>query len=149
MREVSLKLWIMAAACGLLALSGEPVQAQESAEPTRRLTFDIWGTGNGAYSYHRLSGNCDTVDHAHGRNAAWGRWIMPLAEILEAGPEEGEHGGAVLRVRCADGTACIRRGRLTDITGTASEHALPFETLERASIFARRIADLKAACAAG
>ena len=143
-----MKLWMIGTVFGLLALSGTAVEAQEPAEPAHEPApgFSFWGTGSGAYFYHRLTGDCTTVDHGHGRNAAWGRWLMPLSAIAEVGPEEGENGAAVLRFRCVNGTSCIRRGHLTNVTGEDSEHAIPFETMERARAFSRQVAELKAAC---
>ncbi len=150
-REVTLKRWMFGAAFGLFALSGTPVQAQEPAEPARASApgFDFWGTGEGSYFYHRLSGDCDTVHHRHGRNAAWGSWEMPLARIGEGGPEETERGGIVLRFRCLDGSACIESGRGSFVTGHDVEHAIPFQNMERAHAFSQRVAQLRVACGIG
>lgn len=139
---------MIGAAFGLLALSGTSVQAQEPLEPARASApgFDFWGTGSESYFYHRLSGDCDTVRHRHGRNAAWGSWAMPLSRIAEDGPEETERGGVVLRFRCLDGTACIESGRSSYVTGHDIEHGIPFQTMERAHAFSRRVAELKIAC---
>ncbi len=147
-----MKLCLIAAAFGCLALTSEPAQAQDARLPDDTQStpgFSFWGTGSGSYFYHRLSGDCDTVDHGHGRNAAWGRWRMPLAQITEDGPEEGQHGGVLLRFRCTDGSDCMVRGHLTNITGRVSEHAIPFETMDRARAFSRQVAELRTACAAG
>lgn len=146
-----MKRWMIGAAFGLFALSGTAAQAQEPAEPAepaRALApgFDFWGTGGGSFFYHRLSGDCDTVHHRHGRNAAWGSWIMPLSRIGEDGPEERETGGVVLRFHCLDGTACIERGRSAQVTGRNTEHAIPFANMERARAFSRQVAELKIAC---
>lgn len=139
---------IFASVLGLLALSGSAVQAQDTAAPDARPGFSFWGTGSGSYTYHRLTGDCGTLEHGHGRNAAWGRWVMPISAVAEDGPEEGEHGGVGLRFRCLDGSSCIQRGRLTQITDQVDEHVIPFETMERARAFSRQVSDLKAACAA-
>ena len=146
MRERIVKPWMIGAALGLLALSGAPAMAQEPDAPARGPGFDFWGTGEGSFFYHRLSGGCDTVQHRHGRNAAWGRWVMPLSRITEGGPEESERGAIVLRFSCSDGTECIQSGHLTNVTGRTSEHAIPFETMERARAFSRQVAELKVAC---
>ena len=146
MRERIVKPWMIGAALGLLALSGAPALAQEPEAPARGPGFDFWGTGEGSFFYHRLSGGCDTVQHRHGRNAAWGRWVMPLSRITEGGPEESERGAIVLRFSCSDGTECIQSGHLTNVTGRTSEHAIPFETMERARAFSRQVAELKVAC---
>ncbi|RZJ46666.1 MAG: hypothetical protein EON87_03740 [Brevundimonas sp.] len=73
---------------------------------------------------------------------------MPISAVAEDGPEEGEHGGVGLRFRCLDGSSCIQRGHLTQITDQVDEHVIPFETMERARAFSRQVSDLKAACAA-
>ena len=146
MRERTVKPWMIGAALGLLALSGAPALAQEPEAPARGPGFDFWGTGEGSFFYHRLSGDCDTVQHRHGRNAAWGRWVMPLSGITEGGPEEGENGVIVLRFSCVDGTECIQTGRLSNVSGQAREHAVPFGSMERARAFSRQVADLKIAC---
>lgn len=146
MRERIVKPWMIGAALGLLALSGAPAMAQEPDAPARGPGFDFWGTGEGSFFYHRLSGGCDTVQHRHGRNAAWGRWVMPLSRITEGGPEESERGAIILRFSCSDGTECIQSGHLTNVTGRTSEHAIPFETMERARAFSRQVAELKVAC---
>ena len=138
--------WMIGAAVGLLALAGSTVQAQERPEPEPKPGFDLWGTGEGSYFYHRLSGDCGALEHRHGRNAAWGRWVMPLSAIVVDGPGEDGVGNLVLRLRCSDGTACVESGHLTNITGRASEHAIPFQTVDRARAFERRVADLKTAC---
>lgn len=146
-----MKPWMIGVAFGLIAVSGAPAQAQEPAESARASApgFDFWGTGEGSYFYHRLSGDCDTVRHRHGRNAAWGSWTMPLSQIAEDGPEETERGGIVLRFRCLDGAACIQSGHLTNITGAAVEHAIPFQDMERARAFSQRVTELKVACGIG
>ena len=143
-----MKRWMIGAGFCLLAVSGTAVQAQDNDAPASAPGFSFWGTGSGAYFYHRLSGDCATVDHSHGRNAAWGRWIMPLAAVVEDGPEEAASGAAVLRFRCVDGSECIQRGHLTNVTGQASEHAIPFETMDRARAFSRQVAALRMACEA-
>lgn len=138
--------WMSGAVFGLMAFAGTAAHAQDRGEPVAGASFSVWGTGSRSYFYHRLTGDCDTVDHGHGRNAAWGRWLMPLSRIIEAGPEEGEHRGAVLRFRCEDGTECIRRGQLDNVTGRTGEHVIPFETMEGARSFAQQVAELKVAC---
>lgn len=139
---------MFASVVGLMALSGSAIQAQDTAAPDAGPGFSFWGTGSGAYTYHRLTGDCATLEHGHGRNAAWGRWVMPISAVAEDGPEEGGHGGVGLRFRCLDGSPCIQRGHLTQITDHVDEHVIPFETTERARAFSRQVSDLKAACAA-
>lgn len=138
--------WVIAVAFGLAASAGAATHAQDRGEPLAGASFSFWGTGSGPFFYHRLSGDCETVEHGHGRNAAWGRWLMPLSRIAVDGPEEGERGAAVLRVRCVDQTECILSGELDNLTGRTSEHVIPFETLERAVSFAHQVVELKAVC---
>ncbi len=111
--------------------------------------FDIWGTGKESYFYHRLSGNCEALQHRHGRNAAWGAWHLPLAQIAEGGPEEGEYGGVVLRFHCIDGSACIHKGALSSLPDRVDSHTIPFETMQGARDFSIRVANLRVACGIG
>lgn len=117
-----------------------------SATVTSPPGFDFWGTGEGAYFYHRLSADCETLVHGHGRNSAWGLWRLPLTAISEVGPEEGEHGGASLRFDCRDGQACIEQGALRTTPDRVATHAIPFETMQRARDFSVSVANLKVAC---
>ena len=144
-----MKLWILGIAFGVLALPATVARAQEPVEAASARSFDFWGTGSGSYFYHRLSGDCETIQHRHGRNAAWGMAMMPLLQIVADNPGEGQHGGYRLRFRCVDGTSCIQRGHLTNVTGRVSEHTIPFGTIERARSFAQQVEDLRAVCSAG
>lgn len=108
--------------------------------------FSFWATGDGALAYHHISGDCDEIEHAYGRNAAWGLWRLPLARVIVNGPEETEGGGAVLRFRCADASACIGQGRLEETPEQTGDHAIPFGDMDRARAFAGQVSDLKAAC---
>ncbi|NBB50922.1 hypothetical protein GVN24_21810 [Rhizobium sp. CRIBSB] len=111
--------------------------------------FDFWGTGEGSYFYHHLSADCETLVHGHGRNNAWGLWRMPLDAIIEDGPEEGEHSGAVLTFRCRTGSSCIGQGLLRTTTEQVTSHAIPFETMQLARDFSVRVANLRVACGIG
>ena len=91
---------------------GEIAQASASAASEPASGFDEWGTGKELYMYHRVQGTCQALTHAHGRNAAWGLWKLPLAEVTDGGAEENEEGGAFVRLTCIDGTACIGKGAL-------------------------------------
>lgn len=124
-----------------------PVIAE--SQPQSSPGFDFWGTGEGSYFYHRLSGDCEALQHRHGRNAAWGAWYMPLTQVAEGGPEEGEYGGAVLRFHCVDGSACIRKGALSNLPDRIESHAIPFETMQGARDFSIRVSNLKTACGIG
>lgn len=108
--------------------------------------FSIWGTGEEALAYHHISADCDEIEHAYGRNAAWGLWRLPLARVMVDGPEGTEGGGAVLRFRCADASACIGQGRLEHTSERVADHAIPFADMDRARALAGRVSGLKAAC---
>lgn len=131
---------------GVFALAGGAHGQDAGSPPAQEPGFRYWSTGSGLYVYHQLSADCDGVEHGHGRNAVWGRWRMPLAEILEDGPEEASDGGAVLRFRCADGSACMEQGAYLTMAERTDEHSIPFETMEGARRFATAVANLKIAC---
>ncbi|MFN3911849.1 hypothetical protein [Hyphomonas sp.] len=132
---------------GACAVTAAPAPEFGAAEVQVRPGFEEWGTGDGGYAYHRLTGTCETLTHAHGRNAAWGLWRMPVWKVTDSGPEEAENGGAQLRFACADGSACIEAGALDDTPDRVTEHVIPFETMDRARTFSARVAGVKAACA--
>ena len=108
--------------------------------------FSFWGTGEEVLAYHHISGDCDEIEHAYGRNAAWGLWRLPLTRVVDDGPAETVGGGAILRFRCADGSACIGHGRLDETPGRTEDHTIPFADMDRARAFADRVSELKAAC---
>lgn len=110
--------------------------------------FEWHRTGEGTYIYHRVWGDCDTLGHGFGRNMAWGRWEMPLAEVIVQGAQEHEDGGAVVSFTCRDGSACIRQGALDDTPDRVSEHTVPFGTMILARKYTDEVAALKTACAA-
>ena len=128
---------------------GDAVAVVPENPPQTGPGFDFWGTGEGSYFYHRLSGDCEMLKHRHGRNSAWGAWYMPLARVAESGPEDGEHGGAVLNFHCVDGTSCIQKGALTNLPDRIASHAIPFETMQGARDFSVRVAALRTACGIG
>ena len=130
-----------------LEASAVPVMAESRSQSSPG--FDFWGTGEGSYFYHRLSGDCEMLEHRHGRNAAWGAWYMPLAQVAEGGPEEGQYAGAVLRFHCIDGSACIHKGALSNLPDRVESHTIPFETMQGARDFSIRVASLKVACGIG
>ena len=127
---------------GALALAGTSRAQDAAPEPG----FHQWSTGSGLYMYHQIKADCVTVEHGHGRNAVWGLWRMPLAEILEDGPEERPDGGAILTFRCADGSDCIQSGAYRTTPDRIGTHAIPFETMDGARQLATAIANLKVAC---
>lgn len=137
---------------GLIALAAgacasapeESAPAIETAKP--KPGFDQWGTGEGPYSYHRVAGTCETLTHAHGRNAINGLWNMPLASITEGGAEEAEQGAALVRFACKNGGACIAQGKLSSTPDTVADHAIPFETMDLARAYTVQVAALRTAC---
>lgn len=108
--------------------------------------FSLWGGRVGADAYAHLSADCETLTRTQGRNAAWGRWEMPLADIVIDGPVTTDRGVNFLIFRCRDGSDCIGSGQLETVTNRVADHEVTFDTSENASAFARRVADLKAEC---
>ena len=96
--------------------------------------------------YHRVQGTCETLTHAHGRNAAWGLWKLPLAEVTDGGAEENEEGGAFVRLSCIDGSACIGKGYLQATPERVAEHKIPFGTMALARAYTERVSALRTAC---
>ena len=109
----------------------------------------VWiRTGDGLFIYHQVSASCDTIEHRHGRNAAWGLWRLPLAGVVEHGLEETGDDQPILRFTCTDGSACIQAGALSETPDRIDTHAIPFGTPELARKFAGEVAALKTACGA-
>ncbi|WP_353255390.1 hypothetical protein [Hyphomonas sp.] len=125
---------------------GEIAQASASVASEPASGFDEWGTGKELYMYHRVQGTCQALTHAHGRNAAWGLWKLPLAEVTDGGAEENEEGGAFVRLTCIDGTACIGKGALEVTPEHVAEHKIPFETMALARAYTDRVSALRTAC---
>lgn len=122
-----------------------------SAPPATSL--DLWKTGEGILSYNHLRGDCETLTHSFGRNAAWGRWVMPLAEVeVSVAPapkaEAGGDGGARMTFTCRAGADCIKAGAYQTTDSRLASHGLPFDSTARAAAFETAIADLRRACAA-
>lgn len=109
--------------------------------------FDFWKTGEGNLSYHRLAGDCGTLTHSFGRNAVWGLWLMPLAEVDVAVVPAVEGSGARMVFTCKAGAECIRAGAYRTTDGWLAAHRLPFGSLERAQLFEATISGLRLACA--
>lgn len=108
-------------------------------------TFDIWGTGPERLAYNHLTGDCDTLVHAFGRNAAWGRWEMPRDQVSVI--RQSVSGGAAKVVfRCADGSACIRAGKLDQTPDRLVGHEIPFATTEGADAYVGKLAELGTTC---
>ena len=125
-KEAALRGWIVIG-LGVLALAGT-VRAQEAELlPGTRPGIHQWSTGSGLYMYHQLKADCVTLEHGHG-------------------PEENPAGGAILRFRCADGSACIQSGAYRSTPDRTQAHGIPFETMDGARRFAVEVANLKVAC---
>ena len=139
-------------AAGLSACAAAPstdaevAQAPATSETQPPLGFDDWGTGKDLYMYHRVQGTCETLTHAHGRNAAWGLWKLPLADVTDGGAEDNEEGGAFVRLGCIDGSACIGKGTLQATPEQVAEHKIPFETMALARAYTERVSALRTAC---
>ncbi len=109
-------------------------------------SFDYWRTGDGILAYHRLKGDCEALTHSFGRNAAWGLWKMPLAEIAVEVTPAADGAGARMAFTCRSGADCILAGAYRTTDGRLSAHALAFGSLERARTFEAAIGDLRRAC---
>ncbi len=139
-------------AAGLSACAAAPsidakaAQAPAAAQTQSAPGFDDWGTGKALYMYHRVQGTCETLTHAHGRNAAWGLWKLPLSRVTDGGAEETEDGGARVRFSCLDGTACIGEGFLDRTPEAVTDHAIPFETMDLARAYTVKVSALRTAC---
>ncbi|MGA1344322.1 MAG: hypothetical protein ACO33A_15070 [Hyphomonas sp.] len=136
-------LWPVAA-CALTLQ--DPLAAGASATPPPDASFEWDRTGEGAFFYHRVWADCDTLGHGHGRNMAWGRWEMALADVTEGAAEAAGEGHAIVRLTCRDGSACIRQGAHSATTEPVSEHAIPFGTMALARQYTEAVAALRGAC---
>lgn len=132
------------AACALTL--HDPLAPSAPATPPPDASFEWGRTGEDVYVYHRVWGDCDTLGHGHGRNMAWGRWEMPLADVIEGDAEATGDGHALVRLTCRDGSACIRQGALSAATEPVSEHAIPFGTMALARQYTEAVGVLRGAC---
>jgi hypothetical protein len=111
-------------------------------------SLDLWKTGDGVLSYHHLRGDCEALTHSFGRNAVWGLWVAPLADVEVAVAPAAEGVGAAMTFTCRGGAACIKAGAYRTTDGRLATHAIPFGSLDRARLFETAISDLRKACAA-
>lgn len=127
-------------ALGLAGCASSGVEAPQAAppEPPR---FN-GKTGNDAYIYHQVWGDCAMLDHGVGRNYAWGRHRMPLYGVTHEVVDDGIH------FTCTDGSDCIEIGKLEDTPGRTNEHTVPFESAAFAQAYLAQVAELRAACKA-
>lgn len=133
-----------AAAClSVLALSA--LGAQALASPPDKPGFDVWGNAVGTNPYSRFKADCEQFEHAFGRNAAWGLWRLPLAELVVDAPADAE-GKPTLIFRCRDGSACIQAGAYRDTPKRLSGHPVTFDTADEARAFSALVAGVKSAC---
>ena len=133
MREL---VWAAMVSAGLLC----GFSAQDNGD--RSFRYDSNGR-EAEYFYHHVTADCETIDHGHGRNHAWGRWLMPVDQVEVVIVSDHTVG-----FRCRDGDACIAVGRLSLTSERSDYHEVPFETAEMSRGFADRVARLQAACAA-
>lgn len=102
----------------------------------------MWGTGDGMGVYHNVFADCDTLMHSYGRNAAWGRWVMPrsavVVEVVAAA------GGAELVFRCRSGSSCI--AERVDGERALSEHRVLVSQRQRADRFIQELGHIEATC---
>ena len=134
---------LIVAAISAAALTGAgAVSAQDRAETY----FSYGSTGRGMpFFYHQVRGDCGTLSHLFGRNAAWGLWTLPLDSISEGTVIlDGEH--AVVRFNCLDGSACIGQGYWRETSEQITEHDIPFETPALAETFLADARAFRAGC---
>lgn len=120
-----------------------PAEAEPQVAPSL-----IWdNTGREVWFYHHVGGDCSELVHGHGRNNAWGLWRLPLGRVGHGGIEAAKD-GFLIRYACTDGSDCIRAGALDETPNGTREHAIPFQTAERAEGWLADVAALETACAA-
>lgn len=122
--------------------------APASAEPQEMPTIEWSSTGRKLYAYHHVWGDCEFLSHGNGRNAAWGRWRLPLEEVTADDIVSDGHQGFEVRYTCRDGSACIQSGKLEETPGRITEQTIPFETRARAQEWLDDVQKLRQACAA-
>lgn len=131
------------AATLLLTVCAGPALARVMGEPPS-LEF---GTMNGGLTpYNRVLVDCGRLDHAYGRNAAWGRWRMPLAQIRFEAPVAGKD-KVTVAISCRDGASCIQAGKFDATPDRIATHSLTFETDAAARTFIDQLGKFQAACA--
>lgn len=133
--------------CALKAPAPEPAPlvAQVAAEPP---VISWRNPGDDVYIYHNIKGDCAYLTHGHGRNNAWGLWRLPLAAITTGEIVDDEYAGLTIRYACKDGSDCIESGELDETPFRIADHAIPFQTAERAQEWLSEVSQLTAACTA-
>ena len=153
MRIVLILILSLLAGCCLLPGGDAPVAssaeaAPASAEPQEMPQVQIRNTGDELYFYHHVWGDCDFLQHGHGRNNAWGLARLLLGEVRHGGIVSDGHTGFEIRYTCKDGSDCIQTGALDETPNRAGSHTIPFQTTERAEGWLADVATLEKACAA-
>jgi len=129
-------------AAALMGAGG--ASAQDRVQPS----LNHGSTGRAApFFYHQVRADCETLTHTFGRNAAWGRWSLPLSAV-SAGTVVVEGETAVVAFDCRDGSACIAEGRWRETNAYVERHGIPFETMALAEHFLADAQAFRAACAA-
>ena len=132
--------WVVGAAEAQLTSAGQG--SPDTGRVIPAPLASMWGTGDGMGAYHNLFADCDNLMHAYGRNAAWGRWVMPrsavVVEVVAAAA------GAELVFRCRGGSPCIAE-RVND-ERTLSEHRVLVSQRQRADRFILELADIETVC---
>lgn len=129
------------------AALAEPV-AEVAAEPPNPPSIEWGSTGRELYAYHHVWGDCEFLSHGNGRNAAWGRWRLPLGEVVAGEVVSDGYKGFEIHYTCKDGSDCIQAGTLEETPGRVSSHKIPFETVARAEVWLAEVASLEKACRA-
>lgn len=129
-----------------LSVLGVAVLVGAWAPPKAEPGFDFWGTGKEGRFYNRLILDCETFTHAFGRNAAWGRWVMPLDKVEFSVKAAGPDADARLDIRCRAGIRCINKGHLSLTTDQISQHSIPFDKGRDAQRVVSRIDETRKSC---
>ena len=139
MRDVLIATVLTAAAL----MGGGAASAQDRVQPS----LNHGSTGRAApFFYHQVSANCETLTHTFGRNAAWGRWTLPLS-AGSAGTVVVEGENALVAFDCRDGSTCIGEGRWRETNAYVERHGIPFETVALTERFLADAQAFRAACA--
>lgn len=128
----------------LLAAAAAPALARYAGTPPEPL--ELGNLNAGLTPYNRVVADCQQLDHWFGRNAAWGRWRMPLAQIRFQAPAQGGD-PATVAISCRDGSSCIQAGKLDATPDRISTHSLTFETAAAGRAFVDQLEKFQAACA--
>lgn len=126
--------------------SPEVPVAEASASPQQEAPIIKWGSTG--HAYHHIWGDCEFLSYGHGRNAAWGRWRLPLTEVVAGEIASDGYEGFQITYTCEDGSACIQSGQLEETPNRITELTIPFASVERTEQWLSDVTALETTCAA-